>query len=74
MKRRRVIVWGTGRYGREALNIIAGRPDIELVGLHAHSPQKIGRLEDMKARGRTDVQKLDLPCCAATAAGFNPPA
>ncbi|MEX2254708.1 MAG: dihydrodipicolinate reductase [Acidimicrobiia bacterium] len=39
----RVIQWGTGNAGRPALRAIIRRPDLELVGVHAHSPDKIGR-------------------------------
>jgi 2,4-diaminopentanoate dehydrogenase len=39
----RVIQWGTGNAGRLALRAIIGRPDLELVGVHAHSPDKVGR-------------------------------
>jgi hypothetical protein len=39
----RVIQWGTGNAGRPALRAIIGRPDLELVGVHAHSSEKIGR-------------------------------
>jgi 4-hydroxy-tetrahydrodipicolinate reductase len=39
----RVIQWGTGNAGRHALRNIILRPDLELVGVHAHSPAKIGR-------------------------------
>jgi 4-hydroxy-tetrahydrodipicolinate reductase len=39
----RVIQWGTGNAGRPALRAIIERPDLELVGVHAHSPDKIGR-------------------------------
>jgi hypothetical protein len=40
---RRVIQWGTGNAGRPALRAIIRHPDLELVGVHAHSPEKIGR-------------------------------
>jgi 2,4-diaminopentanoate dehydrogenase len=39
----RVIQWGTGNAGRPALRAIIRRPDLELVGVHAHSSDKIGR-------------------------------
>ncbi|ONH23313.1 hypothetical protein [Pseudofrankia asymbiotica] len=39
----RVIQWGTGNVGQHALRGIIRRPDLELVGVHAHSPAKIGR-------------------------------
>src|ERR1700730_1632540 len=40
---RRVIQWGTGNAGRLALRAIIERPDLTLVGVHAHSPEKVGR-------------------------------
>jgi 4-hydroxy-tetrahydrodipicolinate reductase len=39
----RVIQWGTGNAGKPALRAIIRRPDLELVGVHAHSSDKIGR-------------------------------
>jgi len=39
----RVIVWGTGNVGYHALRAAIKHPDLELVGLHAHSPAKQGR-------------------------------
>ncbi|MBH0778460.1 NAD(P)H-dependent amine dehydrogenase family protein [Nocardia bovistercoris] len=39
----RVIQFSTGNVGREALRMIIARPDLELVGVHAASPAKIGR-------------------------------
>jgi len=41
--RLRVIQWGTGNAGRRALGGILSHPQLELVGVHAHSPQKVGR-------------------------------
>ncbi len=38
-----VIQWGTGNVGRRALRAIIERPDLELVGVHAHARDKIGR-------------------------------
>jgi hypothetical protein len=40
---RRVVQFSTGNVGQHALKAIIGRPDLELVGLHASSPNKIGR-------------------------------
>jgi 4-hydroxy-tetrahydrodipicolinate reductase len=42
-QRLRVIQWGTGNAGRHALRAIIGRPDLALVGVHAHAPHKVGR-------------------------------
>jgi hypothetical protein len=39
----RVIQWTTGNIGRRSLHAIVGRPDMELVGVYAHSPDKVGR-------------------------------
>ncbi|BBY94846.1 diacylglycerol kinase [Mycobacterium gallinarum] len=40
---RRIIQFSTGNVGIHALRTIIERPDLELVGLHAASPDKIGR-------------------------------
>ncbi len=39
----RVIQWGTGNVGFHSLRHIIRHPDLELVGVHAHSPEKIGK-------------------------------
>ena len=39
----RVIQWGTGNVGFHSLRHIIRHPDLELVGVHAHSPAKIGK-------------------------------
>ncbi len=41
--RLRVIQWSTGNAGRKALRGILRHPELELVGVHAHSPAKVGR-------------------------------
>lgn len=40
---RKVIQFSTGNVGRHSLQAIIGRPDLELVGVHASSPAKIAR-------------------------------
>ncbi len=40
---KRVIQFSTGNVGRKALEMIIGRPDLELVGVHASNPEKVGR-------------------------------
>src|SRR5262245_44582537 len=40
---RRVIQFSTGNVGRHSLRAIIGRPDLELVGVHASGPDKIGK-------------------------------
>jgi 2,4-diaminopentanoate dehydrogenase len=41
---RRVVQFSTGNVGRHSLQAIIGRPDLELVGVHAASANKIGRM------------------------------
>lgn len=38
----RVIQWTTGNIGRRSLHAIIGRADMELVGVYAHGPDKVG--------------------------------
>lgn len=40
---RRVVQFSTGNVGKHSLRAIIGRPDLELVGVHASGPDKIGR-------------------------------
>jgi len=40
---RRVVQFSTGNVGRHSLTAIIGRPDLELVGVHAASKDKVGR-------------------------------
>ena len=39
----RVIQWGTGNVGFHSLRHIIRHPALELVGVHAHSPAKVGK-------------------------------
>lgn len=39
----RVVVWSTGGVGSNAIRAIGRRPDMELVGVWVHSPEKVGR-------------------------------
>ena len=39
----RVVQWSTGNVGFHSLRHIIRHPDLELVGVHAHSPAKVGR-------------------------------
>ncbi len=43
MARYRVVQWATGNVGRRALRAILDRDGFELVGVHAFSPDKVGR-------------------------------
>lgn len=40
---RRVVQFSTGNVGRHALKAVIGRPDLELVGVHASNKDKVGR-------------------------------
>ena len=39
----RVVVWSTGGVGSVAIDAIRQRPDLELVGVWVHSPDKVGK-------------------------------
>lgn len=39
----RTVVWSTGGVGKIAIDAISRRPDLELVGVWVHSPDKVGR-------------------------------
>jgi 2,4-diaminopentanoate dehydrogenase len=39
----RVVVWSTGGVGVHAIDGISRRPDLELVGVWVHSPEKVGK-------------------------------
>src|ERR1700738_3411835 len=39
----RVVVWSTGGVGSIAVDAIRHRPDMKLVGVWVHSPEKVGR-------------------------------
>ncbi len=39
----RVVQWSTGNVGHHAVRLIARHPELELVGLWVHSPDKVGR-------------------------------
>ncbi|MEJ5978784.1 hypothetical protein WG901_19175 [Novosphingobium sp. PS1R-30] len=43
MEKLRVVQWNTGKVGRLAMQGILDNPDLELVGVYAHSPEKVGR-------------------------------
>lgn len=54
---RRVIQFSTGNVGIHALRTIIGRPDLELVGVHAAAPDKVGR--DAADLAAHDLRPLD---------------
>lgn len=39
----RTVVWSTGGVGAIAIDAVARRPDLELVGVWVHSPDKVGK-------------------------------
>jgi hypothetical protein len=39
----RVVVWSTGGIGSIAIRAIRRRPDLELIGVWVHTPEKVGR-------------------------------
>ena len=43
MTMRKVVQFSTGNVGRHSLRAIIGRKDLQLVGVHAANPDKIGR-------------------------------
>jgi len=75
----RVIQWSTGNVGRHAVRMIAGHPDLELVGLWVHSAEKAGRdagelagIEPLGVTATNDADALlaldaDCVCYTATA-------
>lgn len=61
----RVIQWSTGNVGHHAARLIARHPDLELVGLWVHSPDKVGRdvgeligIEPLGITATNDVDEL----------------
>jgi len=76
----RVIQWSTGNAGKKALRGILRHPELELVGVHAHSPEKVGRdaaelcglARPTGIRATNDAQALlalDADCVCYTAQG-----
>src|SRR5579864_2516747 len=39
----RVVAWSTGGVGVAAIDAIRRRPDLDLVGVWVHTPEKVGR-------------------------------
>ncbi len=75
----RVIQWSTGNVGTFALRCILGHPELELVGLWVHDPDKVGRdagafcdMPSTGVRATNDADRLlaldaDCVCYTATA-------
>lgn len=79
MSRIRVAQWSTGGLGAVAARVIAARPDLELVGVWVHSPQKAGRdagelcgtgpLGIVATRDMDEILGLEPDCVCYTATG-----
>ena len=75
----RIIQWGTGSVGKQALRTIVDRPDFELVGLRVYNPDKVGKdagellgCEPLGVRATDDVEEilaLDADCVCYSALG-----
>ena len=39
----RVVQWATGNIGTKSLRAVIEHPNLELVGLYVHSPDKVGK-------------------------------
>ncbi len=75
----RVIQWSTGNVGVHAVRLLARHPEIELVGLWVHSPDKVGKdagalvgIEHLGVAATNDIEALltldaDCVCYTATA-------
>ncbi|KLR60496.1 putative dihydrodipicolinate reductase-like protein [Actinobacteria bacterium IMCC26207] len=75
----RVIQWSTGNVGHHATRLIANHPELELVGLWVHSPDKVGKdagelvgIEPLGVAATNDIDELlslgaDCVCYTATA-------
>jgi hypothetical protein len=60
MTMRRVVVWGTGHLGRDGLRMVIDHPDLELVGVHAWSKEKVGMdAGEIAGVGPTGVRVTD---------------
>jgi 2,4-diaminopentanoate dehydrogenase len=73
----RVVVWSTGGVGSNAIRAVARRPDLELVGVWVHTPDKIGRdagslagIDPLGILATNDIETLVAlaPACAIYAA------
>jgi 4-hydroxy-tetrahydrodipicolinate reductase len=75
----KVIQWATGFVGHFALRAVIEHPDLELVGVWVHSPDKVGKdAGDLCGLGRTGIQAtndidallaLDADCVCSAASG-----
>ena len=77
-ERLRVVVWSTGDVGTRSIRAISERPDLDLVGVWVHSPEKEGRdagelsgIEPIGVAATNDVDALlglrpDCVCFSAS--------
>ncbi len=61
----RVVQWGSGNVGRASIAAVAGRPDMEIVGLLVNNPDKVGRdigqlagIADLGVTATDDVEEI----------------
>ncbi len=60
MESLRVVQWATGNIGTRSLRAVLEHPGLELVGVHAHSPDKVGRdAGELCGLGPTGVETTD---------------
>ena len=57
MKKLRVIQWNTGKVGKLATRAILDDPRLQLVGVYAHSPDKVGQDAGALAAGRIPASR-----------------
>ena len=75
----KVAVWGTGGVGAHAVRAIARRPDLDLVGVWVHAPEKVGvdagtlvGIDPLGIHATNDPAAIlahDLDCIVYTASG-----
>ena len=69
----RVFQWATGNSGTRSLRAVIEHPDLELVGVHVHAGDKVGKdAGELCGAGPTGVEMADFsftPGCAAVDAG-----
>jgi 4-hydroxy-tetrahydrodipicolinate reductase len=73
----RVIQWATGKVGRRAARAIIDHPGLELIGIHAFSPDKVGKdagelcgTDETGVRATDDVE--ELLALGADCVSYNP--
>lgn len=60
MDKLRVIQWNTGKVGKLAMRAVLDDPRLELVGVYAHSPDKVGKdAGELCGRSETGIKATD---------------